>query len=774
MANEIKVKVSGDNQLGSSLKQAEGQLNSFGKVVGSVGTAIKALGIGLIVKQLVDFASSTVSMADNLNKMSQRTGVSVEELSGLAHAAELSDVGVDGLEKSLKKLSVTMSDAAAGNKEARDNLASLGASATDANGKMRPTSDVLAQIADRLSKAKDGAEKTALAVKVFGKSGSDMIPMLNQGSAGLKAMQEEAQRLGLVLSKDDAQAAEDLKDNFTRLTNAVQGLMLHFMSGLMPALERVYNSMTGPGQMAFDAAKKGGEALGFVIKSLVLAFEALGVGVAWSVHKIGLFGEAVAALASLDTKTAGEKIKQLFGTTPDAQAQALWEQLSQAKRALFNGADPSSGAPSAAGGGGGSDLTRRAIDQDAIDKARLKNRLDGEKLGADLIKSLNDQEFQRLDELRQHDLVSIEDYYARRKELTMSSLQAEIQALDAEKQEMEKQSQKGEQKDRIAALGRVYELEVQILEKENQLKAVQGQTVTGSPDQLAQRAEQMEIAAAKAQEIERKIQAIYSDLETETARIESMVANHQLSELEGEKALNQARAEARDKVSGLADDYARVAQESGNPEIVSNAKRIEEQTRQLGIAAHQMRDEFISATQNGFETMFSSIMTGSQSAGAAFKNFASTVLSAISSMIAKMIAMYIVQRLIGFVIGGVSGTPTSIGSGASAGLGGVIGAGGGGIGSGLSLAPRASGGPVSSGTPYMIGEQGPELFVPGSSGTVIANNKLKTGGRGGDVYIDARGADEGVYQRMVALMRQTHKLSVIGAFTAVSQDQQRR
>jgi hypothetical protein len=53
---------------------------------------------------------------------------------------------------------------------------------------------------------------------------------------------------------------------------------------------------------------------------------------------------------------------------------------------------------------------------------------------------------------------------------------------------------------------------------------------------------------------------------------------------------------------------------------------------------------------------------------------------------------------------------------------------------GYGVGARASGGPVSAGAPYIVGERGPELMVPGSNGTVVPNNKLGGVGGGGNSY----------------------------------------
>ena len=74
----------------------------------------------------------------------------------------------------------------------------LGISVQDANKNLKSSDQVLLEVANAFSKFEDGTTKTALAIAIFGRAGADLIPLLNQGADGIRKMQEQAQRLGLV------------------------------------------------------------------------------------------------------------------------------------------------------------------------------------------------------------------------------------------------------------------------------------------------------------------------------------------------------------------------------------------------------------------------------------------------------------------------------------------------------------------------------------------------------------------------------------------------
>lgn len=229
-------------------KKAQGSLAALsGSVKAFAAGALGALSFGGVVAVM----QSAVDKMDDLNKTSQKIGIPVEQLSSLEYAAKLADVSIDGLQTSMKKLSVGLTDFAAGGKsDAASALKAMGINALDANGKLRPTSELLADIADKFAKYKDGAEKSALAVALFGRSGLDMIPLLNGGSAALNQATSEARAFGIVVTKEAAQAAEDFNDNITRLTEAGKGMVTQVVSQLLPSLVDI----TG----AFVSAAKGG------------------------------------------------------------------------------------------------------------------------------------------------------------------------------------------------------------------------------------------------------------------------------------------------------------------------------------------------------------------------------------------------------------------------------------------------------------------------------------------------------------------------------------
>jgi lambda family phage tail tape measure protein len=210
-----------ERDMGVAARITEKHANSMSKSLSSIKNMMGGLGAGLAAYLSVDsFANlikSTAELEDQLGKMSQKTGIGVEELSKLQYAAKLSNVSTDELEKGLIKLSRGMIDTANDSGEARNALAAMGISIKNGDGTLKESSVVLSEIADKFSGYQDGATKAALATKLFGKSGADLIPLLNGGSDGIKQAGDELERLGGVINKEMVKNATEFNDNMARL-----------------------------------------------------------------------------------------------------------------------------------------------------------------------------------------------------------------------------------------------------------------------------------------------------------------------------------------------------------------------------------------------------------------------------------------------------------------------------------------------------------------------------------------------------------------------------
>src|SRR5690606_16041598 len=204
---------------------------------------------------------------DRADEVAQKLGLAADELTALGFAATLADSSAEKLENALKFLARSVSEDA-------EAFATLGIEIRNLEGHFRPQRELLGEIADRFAAMPDGIEKTALAMKLFGKEGVTMIPMLNSGAEGIRAMMEEAREFGVVVSPEAAAAASQLSDNINRLKMAAQGLAQTALADLLPALVDLTNRFV-QWLKANDAVRRGAALLAEALRYLLFDLQAL-------------------------------------------------------------------------------------------------------------------------------------------------------------------------------------------------------------------------------------------------------------------------------------------------------------------------------------------------------------------------------------------------------------------------------------------------------------------------------------------------------------------
>jgi hypothetical protein len=230
-----------DSRFIKGLRSAQKRLDSFAANVAKVGVGVGAAG-SAIVAPIVAAAFQFQATGDELAKMSQRTGVSAEALSELRHAAGQSDLAFEDLGKAITKSQQLIDSAMSGNQGNIDKLAKLGLTAEQI-GDLTPDQQ-LEVFADRLAAIDDPAARASRAIEIFGEDGRKMLPMLSGGAEGIQALRAEARALGLQMSTEDANAAAELGDSWSRLTKASEMIATRIGGAVAPALMQVVNLIT--------------------------------------------------------------------------------------------------------------------------------------------------------------------------------------------------------------------------------------------------------------------------------------------------------------------------------------------------------------------------------------------------------------------------------------------------------------------------------------------------------------------------------------------------
>jgi phage-related protein len=211
-------------------------LGTAGKIavagVAAVGTAV----IGTI-SGLVALANNSARTAGEVRRLARETGLTAIEASKLRYIGERLGLSTDDLSKSFGKLSMNIEGLHP--HLAKYNIAVV--RGKDGNVDMAKT---LANVADRFKSMPDGVEKTALSMQIFGKTGKDMIPLLNKGAAGLREMGEEAKRLGLVFDDTALNSALRYSKSQKDIGEAVEGLKNKLGMAFLPVLADVATALS--------------------------------------------------------------------------------------------------------------------------------------------------------------------------------------------------------------------------------------------------------------------------------------------------------------------------------------------------------------------------------------------------------------------------------------------------------------------------------------------------------------------------------------------------
>lgn len=232
-AGKAEVEIGIRSRIAAGAKQVAADLKNLGGKVSSVGRSLATLATAAAAP-LAGMTLSFAAAGDNLDKMSKRTGVGVKALSELAFAAEQSGASLDSVEKGIRGMQRSLLNAEMGSKTATDALSALGLSVDELSG-MSPE-DQFTMIADAIGDVEDPSKRAALAMQLFGRAGSELLPMMSENAEGIASLRKEANELGRTMTAEDAQAAAELTDAMNRVKSVFIGVKNQIGAALAPAM----------------------------------------------------------------------------------------------------------------------------------------------------------------------------------------------------------------------------------------------------------------------------------------------------------------------------------------------------------------------------------------------------------------------------------------------------------------------------------------------------------------------------------------------------------
>lgn len=240
---------SGVNSASASMKRMQSEVSALRSRMGALVAINGAQLFGSLASSASSAVSSLVRMGqaeaeviDSTSKMAARLGMTYGELAGLSYAGSLADVSLETLAGAATKADVAFVKAATGSATAISAFKSLGLSVGQLDA--MSSAERFDAIAESISRLPTAAERSAAAVKLFGRAGAQLLPLFSEGAGGIAAARREAEAFGLTLNTVQGKNVEAMNDAFTRAQQAVSGVVQQIVAYLAPAIENVTNGFS--------------------------------------------------------------------------------------------------------------------------------------------------------------------------------------------------------------------------------------------------------------------------------------------------------------------------------------------------------------------------------------------------------------------------------------------------------------------------------------------------------------------------------------------------
>ena len=746
----LNIIISATDQTRAAVASAQTGIDSLKASAASLSGVFAAATAALAGLAVVVKFQSFVAGAAALDDMAERTGASVEALSALSNVARVSGVEIATVEGALIRLAKGLAGADEESKGAGNALAALGLKAEELQ--KLDTADALKLVADRLSEFKDGAGKTALAMDLLGKSGAQALPFLKDLA--------ETTELNARLTASQAAQAELLEKNLVRLSLSTSAAWREFSAAVMPTVaafvQALLDAQRETGGLRDEVKRLGNDG------TIGRWAESVAIGVAYVVDVLQAAVKSIGVLrAEVSLLAAGAELAIGKLQTRATESPIVIETRLKNARAAFDNALK--------------DVANRG--RDLVDftpfSEKLKKQLELQRniaAGIDAGGDVGLRGKKSLDTYRSNtgatgaatkakdELKSIQTYVEQIREQLIGVTEGEFEKMRAKVRDVfGKVDFAGlsgaDQKKFSAALAQVNE---DINKLEERARGLQLAKVLGESFDLATAAANRTSQAFAGfndamKESERSMQ-FELDMVGKLASERQRLTMLRKIDADAARAAGAVDPGASNSADTIAQIYA--AADSAKARVIELDEQIRTKSRDgfegLASAGREYFDRISNSAAN-FGQAFNGVMGSLENS---FAKFAETgkfeFKSLVSSIVADIARIQIRENITGPIAKAIGG-----GGGLSSLFGRLFGGGGDPMAGTLGF---ADGGRPPMGRMSMVGERGPELFIPDSAGTIIPNHAL--GGTSYNFNIDARGADAGVEARIQQAVKTAVSLSV--------------
>lgn len=220
-------------KVNDAFAKTNSDLQKFGKSMQKVGASFAVVG-GAITAALGVAVKSLANAADVADDTAKRTGLTVEAVQELGYVAKMTGSNLATVEVALRTMQKGLTDNGTESAAFTSALETLGLSLAELRA-MNPQAqfDALSQA---IAGVADPSQRAGLAMTVFGRAGTALLPMLAEGADGIAKLKDEAHKYGYVMSQEVAEAGSNFNDNLDRLKGSLGGLAQQVVAGLLPTL----------------------------------------------------------------------------------------------------------------------------------------------------------------------------------------------------------------------------------------------------------------------------------------------------------------------------------------------------------------------------------------------------------------------------------------------------------------------------------------------------------------------------------------------------------
>ena len=321
MSVKTTVQIRGEDKTAAAFRSVNNRANnlqkSFSGLSSSVAGLATSFGALVGVGALGSFSKDLISLGDRLQKVSIQTGITVEELEILQFAASQAGVGTDQLNAAVQKFSINVGKAEDGTKLQADAFESLGISIKDASGNLKGQSTLFVEVADAIAGIEEPAVKARLASDLFGRTGVELLALLNLGAVGIADYGETLREAGGIIGKAASDDFSAFNDQLDLLNRSLRGKFVPTLVAVLPALTALAENLDHIAKFA------GIVATAFIAAKIPVLLAAITGGVTALTVAIGAnpLGALAIGLTAIGTAafTYKDDIAEIFGFAKEAE-----------------------------------------------------------------------------------------------------------------------------------------------------------------------------------------------------------------------------------------------------------------------------------------------------------------------------------------------------------------------------------------------------------------------------------------------------------------------